>query len=191
MGSSPTRRTRFLWRPTTAVCRAATGSGRLSARTRLLLGVPLPARHLSWRWRPVGRSPWVWRLRITMDLRYPRINDRVCSALRAVGGHRVGVVRRSGWVEIGSYWKHWICLFPQHGRGARHLRRIELTDWQRALVTLYPDEVRRRSDPLRRLPLREPCEGQRISPLLLHERVRRHPSPVHHGVWPPGDRVSP
>ena len=82
----------------------------------------------------------VWRLRIAMDLRYPRINHRVSSAILAVSGHRVGVVRRSGWVEIGSYWKHWICLFPQHGPGAKHLRRIDLTDWQRALVLRYPDE---------------------------------------------------
>ena len=79
-------------------------------------------------------------MRITMDQRYPRINERVSSALLAVGGHRVGVVQRSSWIEIGSYWKHWICLFPQHGPGAKHLRRIALTDWQRSLVTLYPDE---------------------------------------------------
>lgn len=82
----------------------------------------------------------VWHLRITMDARYPDINARVSSALLAVGGRRVGVVQRAGWVELGSYWKHWICLFPQHGRGAKHLRRIALTDWQRSLVSRYPDE---------------------------------------------------
>jgi hypothetical protein len=82
----------------------------------------------------------VWRLRITMDSRYPGIIARVSSALLASGGHRVSGVQRSGCIEIGSYWKHWICLFPQHGHGVKHRRRIELTDWQRSLVTLYPDE---------------------------------------------------
>ena len=82
----------------------------------------------------------VWRLRITMDTRYPAINARVASAILEVGGHRVGAMDRSGCVELGSYWKHWVCLFPQHGAGPKHLRRIELTDWQRSLVARYPDE---------------------------------------------------
>ena len=74
-----------------------------------------------------------------MDSRYPGINARVASALVEVGGHPVSAVRRAGWVELGSYWKHWICFFPQHGPGPKHLRRIELADWQR-LVARYPDE---------------------------------------------------
>ena len=82
----------------------------------------------------------VSHLRITMDERYPGINARVASALSAVAGRRVGVVRRSGWIELGSYWKHWICLFPQHGRGPKHLRPIALADWQHALIALCPDE---------------------------------------------------
>jgi hypothetical protein len=82
----------------------------------------------------------VWHLRITMDRRYPGINARVASSVAAVGGRRVGVVHRGGWIELGSYWKHWVCLFPQHGAGPKHLRRIALDDWQQALVALYPDE---------------------------------------------------
>jgi len=60
--------------------------------------------------------------------------------MREVGGRRVGGMERPGCIELGSYWKHWLCLFPQHGRGAKHLRRIELADWQRQLIDLYPDE---------------------------------------------------
>ena len=82
----------------------------------------------------------VWHLRITMDQRYPEINARVASALSAVAGRRVSVVQRLGCIEIGSYWKHWICLLPQHGRGPKHLRPIALADWQHALVALFPDE---------------------------------------------------
>ncbi len=30
--------------------------------------------------------------------------------------------------------KHWICLFPQHGPGRKHVRHTELADWQREIV---------------------------------------------------------
>ncbi|HEY4915913.1 MAG TPA: hypothetical protein VIH92_03335 [Solirubrobacteraceae bacterium] len=31
-----------------------------------------------------------------------------------------------------------VCLFPQHGRGAKHLRPIRLADWQAELVHEQP-----------------------------------------------------
>ena len=33
---------------------------------------------------------------------------------------------------------HWICLFPQHGPGRKHERKIELTPWQQELVDCDP-----------------------------------------------------
>jgi len=41
-------------------------------------------------------------------------------------------------------WEVWICskqlpcLFPQHGAGKKHERRIELADWQRRAVARHP-----------------------------------------------------
>ena len=35
-------------------------------------------------------------------------------------------------------WKHWPCLFPQHGPGRKHERSIVLEDWQRAIVETHP-----------------------------------------------------
>jgi hypothetical protein len=32
------------------------------------------------------------------------------------------------------YWNHWPCLFPQHGPGRKHDRRIQLEAWQEAIV---------------------------------------------------------
>ena len=32
------------------------------------------------------------------------------------------------------YWNHWPCLFPQHGPGRKHERRITLEPWQQAIV---------------------------------------------------------
>ena len=35
-------------------------------------------------------------------------------------------------------WKHWPCLFPQHGPGRKHERTLELESWQREIVESYP-----------------------------------------------------
>jgi hypothetical protein len=39
---------------------------------------------------------------------------------------------------VQSSWKHWPCLFPQHGPGRKHNRRIELEPWQAAIVEEHP-----------------------------------------------------
>ena len=35
-------------------------------------------------------------------------------------------------------WKHWPCLFPQHGPGRKHERPIVLADWQEQVVWAFP-----------------------------------------------------
>jgi hypothetical protein len=35
-------------------------------------------------------------------------------------------------------WKHWPCLFPQHGPGRKHERPIALEDWQSGIVEAHP-----------------------------------------------------
>jgi hypothetical protein len=35
-------------------------------------------------------------------------------------------VKQTGCTMIKSYSKHWACLFPQHGPGRKHQRKIEL-----------------------------------------------------------------
>jgi hypothetical protein len=52
-------------------------------------------------------------------------------------------VRRIGMTEVKSTSKHWPCLFPQHGPGRKHLRKIELADWQRGIVERYPGDFAR------------------------------------------------
>jgi hypothetical protein len=46
--------------------------------------------------------------------------------------------RGEGCTEVGSCSKHWLCLFPQHGPGRKHERKIELTVWQQELVDRDP-----------------------------------------------------
>ena len=49
-------------------------------------------------------------------------------------------VKRQGCTEVKSTSKHWPCLFPQHGPGRKHTRKIELERWQSAIVQKYPGE---------------------------------------------------
>ncbi|WP_231921506.1 hypothetical protein [Micromonospora auratinigra] len=52
-------------------------------------------------------------------------------------------VRKQGCVGVQSYGKHWPCLFPQHGPGRKHERRIVLADWQREIVEAHPGDFLR------------------------------------------------
>jgi hypothetical protein len=76
-----------------------------------------------------------------MDDRYSGIINSCKSAVSAVIGRPAGQVQRTGCVEIYSCWKHWLCLFPQHGPGPKHDRPIDLEDWQLRLVQRYPHEL--------------------------------------------------
>lgn len=77
----------------------------------------------------------VYALRIACDDKYPRLIDEAVASAQAVHPRRpVHRTQAVGYTSVVSYWKHWPCLFPQHGPGAKHLRRIELTDWQQEIV---------------------------------------------------------
>jgi hypothetical protein len=79
----------------------------------------------------------VYRLRITLDDRYPGIIAECKAAAEAVlPGNRVGVLRRlgQGCSEVNVFSKTLVCLFPQHGPGPKHKRPIRLLDWQQAIV---------------------------------------------------------
>jgi hypothetical protein len=46
-------------------------------------------------------------------------------------------------VRVVSYGQVWPHLFPQHGRGKKHERKIELVDWQQAIVERFPHQLLR------------------------------------------------
>jgi hypothetical protein len=52
-------------------------------------------------------------------------------------------VKQTGCTMKKSYSKHWACLFPQHGPGRKHQRKIELAQWQEVIVRKYPGEFAR------------------------------------------------
>jgi hypothetical protein len=81
----------------------------------------------------------VYRLRITLDKKYPQIIEECRLAASLVLPNKVGEIDRPGCVEVYSHSKHWACLFPQHGPGPKHLRPIVLAGWQRDIALVkYP-----------------------------------------------------
>lgn len=83
----------------------------------------------------------VWRLRISLDARYLGIIGSCKAAIEEVAVRTPGQFLRIGCYEIYSNWKHWICVFPQHGPGPKHQRRIKLEEWQQRLVERHPAEL--------------------------------------------------
>lgn len=78
-------------------------------------------------------------LRVSCDARYPGVVADVRGALLAV--HPTGpvsVVRAPGVLVVQNWWKHWPCLFPQHGPGLKHTRELTLAGWQRRVVERHP-----------------------------------------------------
>jgi hypothetical protein len=71
----------------------------------------------------------VYKLRIVLDAHYPHIIESCKHAARhVISGHamKIGQVRKIGCYEITAYWKHWPCLFPQHGPGPKFRRSMAL-----------------------------------------------------------------
>lgn len=87
----------------------------------------------------------VYRLRIKTDIRYPAVIAECATAMAAVmptNRVRVGGLPYRA-VEIGCSSKNWPILFPQHGPGRKHLRKIELEPWQREIVERHPQQFLR------------------------------------------------
>jgi hypothetical protein len=81
----------------------------------------------------------VFQLRVTCDLKYPDIIDEVATHIVIVRGvDEVGFARRTGSTDVYAHWKHWPCVFPQHGPGRKHERSIKLEPWQRRIVAEHP-----------------------------------------------------
>jgi hypothetical protein len=87
----------------------------------------------------------VYKLRISLDVKYPGIIDSAANAAQAIRGRSPFIQRTGnrGCADVSSYWKSWPCLLPQHGPGKKHERPIVLTDWQLELVERWPDQLLR------------------------------------------------
>jgi Homeodomain-like domain len=88
----------------------------------------------------ISRMGRTWRLRITLDERYPGIIRDTHQMLdRCFPDNRVDVVSGSGaCVYTSVYNSHLPCLIPQHAPGKKHERRIALEAWQLAVLFAEP-----------------------------------------------------
>ena len=89
----------------------------------------------------IGRSGTSWSLRIALDAAYPGIVESCCDAIEEIRGRRPKPRpdhRGDACVRVETTWRPWLCLFPHHGPGYKHRRKIELTDWQKRLVDEAP-----------------------------------------------------
>lgn len=80
----------------------------------------------------------VYSLRIACCDAYPRLMAECEASVRAVRPGKVFRVSSDGCTYILALWKHWPCLFPQHGPGRKHDRAIVLEPWQREIVEQHP-----------------------------------------------------
>ncbi|MCI3244845.1 helix-turn-helix domain-containing protein [Streptomyces spinosisporus] len=80
-------------------------------------------------------------LRIACADAWPGLIELCRDAIKKVRP-AVGVyfVQKQGCTAVTSYSRHWPALFPQHGPGKKHDRRIALEPWQREIVDAHPWE---------------------------------------------------
>ncbi|MFB7171796.1 helix-turn-helix domain-containing protein [Streptomyces sp. NPDC056254] len=80
-------------------------------------------------------------LQITCDDKWPGLMDHAEEAIRRLFPYnRVCRAKKVGYHDVKVYSKHLECLFPQHGPGKKHERRILLEDWQQEIVDAHPWE---------------------------------------------------
>lgn len=90
------------------------------------------------------RDKRVWKLRIACADSWPglvRECKRTMNAIRP--DNKIYIQQKVGCAEVISRSRHWPCLFPQHGPGRKHDRKIELAQWQSVIVKKYPGEFAR------------------------------------------------
>ncbi|WP_405596493.1 hypothetical protein OG741_10390 [Streptomyces sp. NBC_01410] len=82
-----------------------------------------------------------YHLRIACADAWPGLIDSCRSAVLAVRPEgSCCILQKQGYVMVTSYGRHWPCLFPQHGPGKKHERKIALEPWQQEIVGAHPWE---------------------------------------------------
>ena len=84
----------------------------------------------------------IWLLRIACADAWPGLAEECKRAMGAVcPGNKVGTQQRVGCTDVRASSRP--CLFPQHGPGPKHLRRIALAPWQQQIVDEFPGDFAR------------------------------------------------
>jgi hypothetical protein len=90
---------------------------------------------------------------------------------------------------ISLYCTQLACLFPQHGAGRKHDRRIELEEWQRCDRRAAAVAISAWTSPVGRLGVRQPLGSGRVRLVRLHEPFGRHHGALRRCIRPGRSRV--
>jgi hypothetical protein len=88
----------------------------------------------------------VYRLHISLDAAYPLIAEECLAAMTLVmpaSKASMSPHARARMLNLVSYSQHWPHVFPQHGRGVKHQRKIRLEPWQERIVERHPGRLLR------------------------------------------------
>lgn len=91
----------------------------------------------------ISEAARTFRFRCVQDLKYPNLVRLLARSLKVIfPTNRVHVARRKNesCVVVSCYSSFLVTLFPQHGKGRKHDRKISLKRWQLRLVTRYPKD---------------------------------------------------
>lgn len=86
----------------------------------------------------------VYELRLFLDSRYPAIIREAATAITVVlPNNRPTTLRHSFYnlMKVVCSSKAWPALFPQHGAGRKHKRKIQLEGWQQAITRSNPEKL--------------------------------------------------
>lgn len=83
----------------------------------------------------INKCKRTYRLRISLDKKYDSLNSYVKDVLgKLFPDNSIHDVDYGNYLDIGLYSKQMVELFPQHGAGKKHERKIELLKWQESVV---------------------------------------------------------
>ena len=106
------------------------------------------------------------------DACYVELNLHIADLMRRVKpGGRPHIRRITGCLSTSVGWKHWPCLFPQHGPGRKHERVLGMADWQWTIVRDHP------ADFLRGLFHSDGCRVRNWAPRPVAGELKRYDYP--------------
>jgi hypothetical protein len=82
----------------------------------------------------------IYKIRITQDIKYPKLIQEYTDSLRCIVSPNVGTVTKNNTVTVYCYSKNLPSLFPQHGSGLKNSRDVSLCDWQMDIITQFPKQ---------------------------------------------------
>ena len=120
----------------------------------------------------ISQQRSTFSMRVSCDKTYGGIIADVTSAIAAVHeGGSVCHVNGPGVIVVQNAWNHWPCVFPQHGPGRKHERKLTLEPWQQEIIAHFP------ADFLRGLFHSDGCRAKNWATRMVAGKQKRYEYP--------------